>query len=283
MKKRAIRESKYERVARIALRVAEATLPQYSHVKSPHLYTLPQVAACVLLKHYLRLSYRDTVEWLAASDKVCAILGLEAGIPFYSTVQRVAKKLRLADIERMNRWLLEQVGVADEEFVTMDGTGYSASDASWYYLSRSKKVYRHWLKGVYAVGIDSQFILAMRTEWGPSNDVRALDPLRRRAARFARKRHWCVLADSGFDGKSARSGDLIPPVRRHGTITHPDRRARRDLVDAARLDGIYGQRWKSETVNSVIKRRFGSAISARLHSLQWREPHLKALVYNIHL
>ncbi len=91
-----------------------------------------------------------------------------------------------------------------------------------------------------------------------------------------------MLADAGFDGKSVREGDLIPPIRRRGKLLAPSRKARADLVAAARLDGLYGQRWKTETVNSVIKRKFGDTIRSRKRSLQNREPIVKGLVYNIH-
>ena len=47
-----------------------------------------------------------------------------------------------------------------------------------------------------------------------------------------------------------------PVRRRHGKLLHPNRKARADLVATARLDGLFGQRWKAETVNSVIKRNF---------------------------
>jgi hypothetical protein len=45
---------------------------------------------------------------------------------------------------------------------------------------------------------------------------------------------------------------------------------------------LFGQRWKSETVHSVIKRLFGDVIRSRSWRLQRREPMLKALVYNLH-
>jgi|GEM_PF-1328232 hypothetical protein len=61
------------------------------------------------------------------------------------------------------------------------------------------------------------------------------------------------------------------------------RQARADLVAAARLDALYGQRWLIETVNSLIKRKFGDTIRSRSRRLQLREPIVKALVYNIHL
>ncbi len=35
-------------------------------------------------------------------------------------------------------------------------------------------------------------------------------------------------------------------------------KATAELVIQARLDGLYGQRWKCETMHSVIKRKFGT-------------------------
>ena len=60
--------SRYVKVARIAYRVAQRDLPKYSHPKSPHWYTFPQLAACVLLMFYLRLSYRDMEEEIISFD-----------------------------------------------------------------------------------------------------------------------------------------------------------------------------------------------------------------------
>ena len=48
------------------------------------------------------------------------------------------------------------------------------------------------------------------------------------------------------------------------------------------LTGLFGQRWKTETVHSVIKRKFGDQIRSTLKSRQNQEPIIKALVYNLH-
>ncbi len=279
------RESRYVRVARIAYRLTQQALPRYSHPKSPHHFTLPQLAACVLLMFYLDLSYRDMEEWLLASDRVCQELGLSR-VPDHTTLQRTFRKLRIADLEKMKRQLLDEVG-ADEGGIAADSTGFSPGQASLYYQTRTGRLYQRWVKGVYAVGIVSQFILAWRSGWGPGSDVAYLSGLRRDARRYGqyrgKRKAWVMLADSGFDGQTVRHDDLIPPVRRGGSLLNPERRARADLVSQARLDGLYGQRWKTETVNSVIKRKFGAAIRSRKRSLQRREPIVKGLVYNIHL
>jgi hypothetical protein len=285
------RESRYVRVARIAYRLAQESLPAYSHPKSPHHFTLPQLAACVLMAFYMKLSYRDMEEWLLASDKVCKTLELPTErVPDHSTLFRTYKKLRVRDFDRMKRLLLSELGVeGTEEVLASDATGFSPTAASAYYQSRSGRTFRSWVKGVYCVGTSSQLILSWRSGRGPGTDAPYLRGLRRDARRYGhyhrRRRKWVMTADAGFDGRGVQEGDLIPPVRRGrgAKVVDPARKERADLVAQARLDGVYGQRWKTETVNSVIKRRFGSAIRSRKRSLQNREPIILGLLYNIHV
>ncbi len=279
------RESRYVTVARIAYALTQQALPRYAHPKSPHHFTLPQLAACVLVMFYMKLSYRDMEEWLLASEKVCRVLELPR-VPDHSTLSRTYQKLRMVDFNRMKRDLLASMDV-EEETIASDSTGFSPSPASAYYQTRRGRTFREFLKGAYAVGSRSLLILAWRRGRGPNNDSVYLSGLRRDARRYGRyvgrRRAWMMLADAGFDGSTVQAGDLIPPVRRAGKLVDPSRKARADLVAAARLDGVYGQRWKTETVNSVIKRKFGDAIRSRLRRLQSREPIIKGLVYNIHV
>lgn len=278
------RESRYVTVARIAYRIAREALPTYSHPKSPHHYTFPQLAACVLLTFYLDLGYRDMEEWLLASDRICRALELEE-VPDHSTLNRAFQRLRMSDFRRMERRLLDEAD-PEETLVASDATGYRPTQASPYYRTRQGGWYRDWVKGVYAVGTDSQLILAQRQGRGPGSDTGFLPGLRRDARCYGgydgRFRDWTMLADAGFDGRGVEPGDLIPPVRRSGHMADPRRQARAEQVDAARLDGIYGQRWICETVHSVIKRKFGDTVRSRKFRFQQREPAVKGLIYNIH-
>lgn len=283
-KDRPKRQSRYVQVARIAYDLTKKELPAYSHPKSPHTYTQPQLAACVLLGFYLNLCYRDLEEWLLASEAVCQVLSLEQ-VPNYSTLWRAFQRRTIHDWERLQAALLAVVA-PEEEMITLDSTGYRTSRASAYYQSRAGHQWRHWQQGAYAVGCDSQFILATRQGIGPGSDSRFLSGLRRDARRYGRRngrqRDGLLLSDAGFDGPDVQEGDLIPPIRRHGQLKDPQRIVRWELVSQARLDGAYGQRWKSETVNSVIKRKFGDTMRSRKRSLQRREPVIKGLVYNLH-
>lgn len=279
------RESRYVKVARLAYQIAQQSLPRYTHPKSPHTFTLPQRAACVLLLFYLQLSYRDMEEWLLATDQVCGVLEL-ARVPDHSTLARTVKRLKLHDLDRMRTALLDALGV-EEEVMASDGTGFSPTQASAYYQTRTGRPFRAFVKGLYTVGTQSLLILAWRTGRGPDNDASYLSGLRRDARRYGRyqghRRAWMMLADAGFDATTIQANDLIPPIRRGGALVDPARVARAELVAAARLDGVFGQRWKSETVISVLKRKFGDAIRARLRQLQLREPAIKGLVYNLHV
>jgi hypothetical protein len=276
-------------VAKIAYRLTQQTLPQYAHPKSPHHFTFPQLVACVLMTFYMKLSYRDMEEWLLATDGVRQVLELPT-VPDHSTLSRTYKKLRVKDLDKMKEQLLRELGLEGREreaAVAADSTGFTLSSASTYYLSRNGRTCREWVRGAYCVGTHSQLILGWRSDRGPGNDAPYLSGLRRKAAHYGiyrgRRKAWVMIADSGFDGKGVQEGDIIPPMRRGGNIVDPARKAQADLVSQARLDGLYGQRWKSETVNSVVKRRFGEAIRSRRRALQNREPIVKGLVYNIHV
>lgn len=275
------RTSKYVVVAELAYRLAKKTFPQYSHAKSPHYYTLPQLVACVLLMYYVRKTYRDMEEWLLATDKVCQTLDLKT-IPDHTTLYRTVKRLKISKLEQMYRILLDALDV-DEDQIALDTTGFRPTQASLHYLSRSGIQYKQFYKGGYAVGVASQYILAAVSGIGPGADSPYLAPLRRKAKRYVHRHKYLLLADSGFDGKQVLPGELIPPRRNSGGIQRADRIERFELVSQARLDGLYGQRWKCETVNSVIKRKFGDEVRSRKKLHRHREPIIKGLIYNLHL
>jgi hypothetical protein len=230
---------------------------------------------------YVRKTYRDMEEWLLASDAVCQALDLE-NVPDHTTLYRAAKRLKVGKLDQMYRTLLDDWQVQEDQ-MAVDTTGFRPTQASLHYLSRSGRPYKQFYKGGYVVGLHSQYILAAKSGLGPGADSPFLAPLRSKARRYARRRPYLLLADSGFDGKPVQSGELIPPRRNGAGIQREDRRERFDLVSQARLDGLFGQRWKCETVNSVIKRKLGDEIRAKKCLHRFREPIIKGLVYNLHV
>jgi len=199
------------RVARIAYQLAQSRLPKYTHVKSPHRFTFPQLAACVLMAFYLDMSYRDMEEWLLATDQVRAVLELKE-VPDHSTLSRAAKRLKVVDLTRMRDELLGQAGV-EEDVVVADGTGFTPRQASSYYVNRTGKPIQEFIKGLYVMGLRTRFIVG----WGSTRrrgiDSPHLPGLRRQAAVYGRHSHgrtaWVMVADMGFDGPATRPLPLI--------------------------------------------------------------------------
>ncbi len=98
------------KVARTAYLLTRMTLPQYSHPKSPHRFTLPQLAACVLVRSVLNLSYRQMSDWLSSREEVYKVLELPR-IPDHTTLQRTFKKLPNAYLERVEKLLIQELGL----------------------------------------------------------------------------------------------------------------------------------------------------------------------------
>ena len=56
--------------ARAVLEAGKEALPAYSHFKSPHKFTQPQLFAMLVLKQFFKLDYRGVVAWLSCHDFV---------------------------------------------------------------------------------------------------------------------------------------------------------------------------------------------------------------------
>lgn len=78
--------------AKTALLTAEAKLPPYSHPKSPHKFTQPQLLAILALRDFLRTDYRGIVNILAEWSDLREVLKLEM-LPHYSTLCYAEKRL----------------------------------------------------------------------------------------------------------------------------------------------------------------------------------------------
>jgi hypothetical protein len=274
------------RVAQLAYALTQQTLPRYWHKKSPQTFTVPQLAACVLLMFYLNKSYRDMEEWLLATDQVQRALELTQ-VPDHTTLYRTYRRLRMKPLDQLRQTFLDQAGV-QESVIAVDTSGFRPTQASPYFEDRRGRPYRQFIKPGYAVGTESQYILAWSHGRGPGSDLPYLAQLRRAASRYGARSEtgqpaWLLVGDKGFDRAARHPVEIIPPKRKGQWLKRPAYWERAELLMAAQLDGAYGQRWKAETVYSVIKRKFGDTIRSRKPSHQRRETAVKALVYNLHV
>jgi hypothetical protein len=284
-----------------ALRVAEASLPAYSHPCSPKTFTQHQLFACLVLKDFYNLTYRGVVGLLADSDSLAAAIGLK-WVPHFTTLQKACD--RLLPAASFRRLLTATVRRAQKRKVlrrcchlaAMDTSGFEARHTSRYYAHRRKVTeksgrqrrvaYRHFPKLGLVCDTRSHFILAARASQGPQPDFGDFKPLLREA--HARLQLKAVAADAGFDSEAnhelARDAlgiqTLIPAQHGRPAQGEPMGRYRRQMKRHL-SQSRYGQRWQIETVNSMIKRLSGEVVNARTYCRRCKLLLLKTLTHNI--
>jgi hypothetical protein len=288
------------RVLQVAYEAALDALPAHPHKFSPKKFTQPQLLACLVLKEFLRLDYRGLAAHLADHPDLWHLIGLKA-VPHYTTFQKAASRLLAALPGRkmfdavLGRAREARVLKRRVRLAAVDGTGMESRHTSRYYVKRRAgggdadpvRTYAHFPKVVFVVDCLSHLILAAEPGRGPGSDLvqfgRALSQAVRRA------RIDTLLADADFDAEwvhqAVRSHGIrtiIPATRGRPSDKPPAGRWRRRMKQQfGRLKARYGQRWQVETVNSMIKRRLGSALRARNHWSQCREIILRSITHNV--
>jgi len=285
-------------VLQVAFDAAREAVPAYSHVNSPRTFTQPQLLACLVLKEFLRLDYRGFAEHLAEHAEMTAILGL-GRVPHFTTFQKAARRLlkaapagELFDAV-LDRALRDKVRRRRVPLAAADGTGMESRHVSRYYVKRRSKTgtgtqettYSKYPKVVLVTDCRTHLVLAAVPGRGPASDLVLFKAALEQAA--GRARIGTLLADADFDGewvhehvRSYGIRTLIPPERGRPSDKPPAGRWRRRMK--RRFDKKkYGQRWQTETVNSMVKRRLGSALRARGYWSQCREIILRVITHNV--
>jgi hypothetical protein len=183
--------------------------------------------------------------------------------------------------------------------VALDSTGLFLHHTSRYYewRARRERGQRGWLKWAAALWTRPQLLLAQLVRPAPAGDFSDLVPLAcaaRGVLAFGQ-----LVADGGYDSEAnhrycreeLKAESLIPAHNRRGTRAKtPYRQKMQRLLGTpgterrgtgrARRD--YGQRWKAETLMSVLKRKWGECLSARVAPMQQLQALLRGVVYNLH-
>ncbi len=265
--------------------VTRQTLPMYSHPKSPHIYCLPQLISCVLLKIYMRnMSFRDLEELLLSSGDMCRVLGLRT-VPDYWTFNRAYTRVCGKQIQKLLEKTLEVIGIGMSGSILFacDSTGFKEDSASFYYALRSGKKRKRWIKAFYLLDTRTQICVSQVISRGPSGDARGLCQLENRVPLLP----FIEVMDRGFDGNGNFHFGLpiriIPPIRRGGSIKSWNRILAYIVYMVSKWMGIYGRRWICETMNSVIKRKFGDSVRERKEKNKKTIVSLMTIAYNIHV
>jgi hypothetical protein len=180
--------------------------------------------------------------------------------------------------------------------VALDSTGLILSYSSRYFRWRAKhdRGQRGWLKWALGLWVEPQMLVAQLVRPGPCGDFSDLVPLAESANSllpFDR-----LLADAGYDSEANHRfcrevlgvESLIRAKARRSKTLVAKTPYRKEMCRALGEPGDpvlreqYGQRWKAETVMSVVKRKWGESLSARRDELQKAQVLLRGVTYNLH-
>ena len=289
------------RVLQVAFDAACQAVPPHRHRFSPKKFTQSQLLACLVLKEFLRLDYRGLVAHLSDHPDLMGMISLRE-TPHYTTFHKAAGRLLRAAPARalfdavLERALREKVRKKRVPLAAVDGTGMESRHVSRYYVKRRAKTgtatqettYSKYPKVVLVTDCQSHMVLAAVPGRGPGSDLRQFRAALRDAA--DRARIGTLLADADFDAEWVHERvrgaygirTIIPPERGRPSEKPPIGKWRRWMKQQfARFKRKYGQRWQTETVNSMIKRRLGSALRARNFWSQCREIILRVITHNV--
>lgn len=272
-------------VARLSLRLASRYMQPYSHVKSPKKFTQAQLMTCLILRAYLKTTYRGVIDLLGASTELQKCLGLSR-LPHYSTLKYFADRSdTLTIVDAMLAEIVRSIASGDEE-VAIDSTGVETTSASAYFQTRRGTKRKKYVKLSVCVLCSSMAPAALAVSWGPCNDKAVARPLLEKSRAAVQPR--TLFADAGYDAEWVHEycrddwkvASWIPPaVHRHdGTVNG---KYRSKMTPRRLKRNGYGKRWIVESFMSGLKRTTGSMLAARHQASLFAEAAIRVLAYAI--
>ena len=126
-------------VASLSMQLAKKYVEPDSHRNNPQKFTQAQLLTCLILRAYLKTTYRALIEIVEVSESLRERIGLQR-MPHYSMLKKFAD--RSSDREIIDAMLLEIVRQFDDEApeeAAIDSTGRETTLASAHYRTRSGK------------------------------------------------------------------------------------------------------------------------------------------------
>lgn len=213
-------------------------------------------AALHFLRVHMEATYVEVLDWAEEMERVRAWLALRRGeFPGPSALCKSIDRAPMSiwrELLRQSSELLDQTGHA-----AIDATYFDRRQASSHYLKRCDREVRT-VQATSLVDTAQGAVIDVHCSMKWPNGTNVVPQVARRNAGDL----LSLAADKGYDDMSFREElrvENVRPLIKHRVF------APYDHAHNARIDdNRYNQRSICETVNSVIKRSYGSAVRARL-------------------
>ena len=208
-------------------------------------------------------------------------------IPHFTTLQKFFQRIKSLYLRYIFGKTVNLFYSRDEiiPITAIDSSGFTSGYSSHYYSARTGKIRKHFLKASISVDTDKQAITGFIASKSRVHDTRHAEKLLRQCHK--KRKSKCYVLDKGYDSESIHRqiredlhSDSIIPLR-SWNADYVRGTYRQEMVH--HIDKIkYGKRQLVETKFSVLKKKFGGDLKARIFSLQMKEISGKMIVCNIH-
>ena len=277
-----------------------AGIKKFSSKYSNKIFTNYQLIVLLVLKQKTGSGYEgfieeDLVEW----PHVVEFLGLKV-IPHHDTLNKFAKRIKQSILELVLLQATARTGI--KVFVLgQDGTGFKAKKISHYYVFRleyyqrknrkkkgrpsKKRKRKRYIYVQIMVELRTQLPIAVLISRKPADDYNKFEPVARKVMKLG-KSIKLVILDKGYDAEKVHEfirevlgAESIIPARNEDVPVYKTRGRYRKLMKKGYSKKKYHQRSKNETVNSVVKRKWGDGTLALDWRLQNKEIIFRLILY----
>lgn len=144
------------------------SLNLYSSKFSKKMYSQPALFTIIVLKTYLNLTYRQTVEFIIFSDRLQWYLKIKRASD-YSTLQKFFKRMPTDMFEWITKQIILHLKI-QPELVALGGSGFTRDYAKKYY----SKICSHDVKNFTKchIAVDSRIMLYSQAIKEPRHDAK---------------------------------------------------------------------------------------------------------------
>lgn len=289
------REKKYIKlVKRLLKNLQNLRIRRYSHKFSKKMYGNWTHIVLLVLRQRIDKSYREFVAILDVCTEILNVLGI-AQAPHFTTLQKAAKRLRVAFLEKiMSGFVLLTMVI--QVRTGIDATGFQLTRASAHYATvlkknrKARRKIRKYLKLTMFVDLGNQLIISQKIRRSPRHDTIDFKPAVYKGKAVLDREAKVVRSfdgDKGYDSEENRrvvveelgAEDRIK-IRNKDVPIHrtKGRYRKRYKRRCRRLRANY--RSKNESTISALKRIEGSTIRSISVGMQNKEMLFKEIAYN---
>ena len=257
-------------------------VPLFLHPKSKHTFSIHQHIILLILRQYESKSYESFVEWLDVATEIILQLQLKT-IPHFTTLQKAAARISERTLHvAIGRFI--RIISPGKIFAGADATGFENRHAAPYYTYRCN-IRHSFTKCSAGSDMKSQLICAVVIQHHPvSHDIKHFPKLFSQMLDVTPMS--TMVLDKGYDSesihKTIRDENIISmiPVRGENTIGSTKGKYRKQMRREFDVI-IYSQRNKTETIFSVVKRRFGSELDSHNDVMKTKELLYRQLILKL--